>query len=96
MSFSREDVVALLDVQRKTLNDGLERLQREVGKQAESFNIRLGEVIHSLDFAHAEIRDQKKEIEDINSNQFIHLPLFKVFRIYTFLNTNTEYNILFI
>lgn len=59
----RDDVIALLDVQRKVFNDFIDRLQRDMKVSQGETNKSLADVVKSLEFVQAETEDLKKKLE---------------------------------
>ena len=61
----REEVVALLDIQRKVFNDVIDRLQREIKTNRDETDKHIAEVIRSLEFSQAETEDLKKKLNTV-------------------------------
>ena len=59
----RDDVIALLDVQRKVFIDIIERLQQEIKTNRDERNEKIVELVKSLEFSQSEIEDLKKKTE---------------------------------
>ena len=68
----REDVVALLDVQRKVFNDVVERLQREIKAARDETSKSIAEVVKSLEFSQAETEDLKREMEAVRKEKLAY------------------------
>ena len=59
----RDDVIALLDVQRKVFNDVIDRLQQEMKTNREETNEKIVDLVKSLEFSQLEIEELKKKME---------------------------------
>ena len=59
----RDDVIALLDIQRKVFNDVIERIQQEIKSNRDENNEKIVELVKSLEFSQSEIEDLKKKME---------------------------------
>ena len=58
----RDEVTSLLELQRKLLNDAIDRMHRELSTTNKENGKNFSDVEKSLDFAHGEIRDLKSKL----------------------------------
>ena len=61
----RDDIIALLDVQRKVFNDLVDRLQREIKSDRQEANKTISDVVKSLEFSQAEVEDLKRKLKAV-------------------------------
>ena len=59
---TKDDVSRLLDLQRKKLQESIDRLQQTQLAESKDINTRLGELIKSVEFAHNDIEDMKRRM----------------------------------
>ena len=62
----RDDVLALLDVQRKNFNDVIERMGKEMKMCLKDANQEISEVTRSLEFSQAEVADLEKKVDEVS------------------------------
>ena len=65
----RDDVTALLDVQRKVFNDVVDRMQREMKSSLKETDNRMSDTIKSLEYSQGEIADLGEKLKKANKEK---------------------------